>query len=309
MALISTTYQRGKFFKFSRQLRNKIHSKWMFLSLMLIVITPFILGIGLFVKSNLLFQDNSLNELLFSTEWIPTKGKFGFLPFIVSSLWVTFIALLISAPICLFSAILLTQYGKKWFLKLMLPVIDILAGIPSVIYGVWGILIIVPLVSDYIAPLFGAQTSGFNIFSGAVVLSIMIMPFMLNILIEIFKSIPKELTEVSLSLGASRWETIKRVLVKKASPGIIAAFGLGLSRAFGETIAVLMVVGNVITMPTGIFQPGYPLPALIANNYGEMMSIPMYDSALMLAALILFVVVILFNLISRIAITRLDKIV
>jgi phosphate transport system permease protein len=135
----------------------------------------------------------------------------------------------------------------------------------------------------------------------------MIIPFILNILIDVFKTIPDELKEASLSLGASKWQTIKKVLVRKAIPGIISALGLGISRAFGETIAVLMVVGNVAKIPTGVFQPGYPLPALIANNYGEMLSIPLYDSALMLAALILFCVVLLFNFVSRVAIVQMEK--
>jgi phosphate transport system permease protein len=172
---------------------------------------------------------------------------------------------------------------------------------------VWGIIIIVPLVSEYISPFFGYDTSGYTVLSGAVVLSLMITPFILNILIEVFNTIPDELTEVSLSLGASKWETVKKVLVRKAFPGIVSAFGLGVSRAFGETIAVLMVVGNVVKIPANVFQPGYPLPALIANNYGEMLSIPMYDSALMFAALILFFVVLIFNVLSRLAIIRLEK--
>ena len=143
--------------------------------------------------------------------------------------------------------------------------------------------------------------------AGAIVLSVMVIPFILNILIEIFKTIPIELSEASLSLGATKWQTIKFVLVKKALPGIIAAVGFGLARAFGETMAVLMVVGNVIKIPHSAFDPGYPLPALIANNYGEMLSIPKYDAALMFAALILFVVVMFFNALMRMLIIRYEK--
>lgn len=268
---------------------------------------PFILGIGLYFKSAPILEEHSIFNLLFSKDWRPLSGKFGFYPFIVSSLWVTILALLISGPICLLTAIHLTQYAKRWVLKMMHPVIDILAGIPSVIFGVWGILVIVPFISNYVGPFFGKQTSGYSILTGSIVLAVMIIPFILNILIEVFRTIPEELTEASLSLGATRWQTIKLVLLKKAFPGIISALGLGLSRAFGETIAVLMVVGNVTRIPKGAFQPGYPLPALIANNYGEMLSIPMYDSALMLAALVLFIIVLLFNLGSRIAIARIES--
>jgi phosphate transport system permease protein len=279
----------------------------MTISLVLVVLLPFFLGVGLYVKSQMLLHNQSLFELLGSGDWRPLSGKFGFLPFVISSVWVTVLSLMIAGPICLLTAIHLTQYAKPWVLRIMHPVIDILAGIPSVVFGVWGILVVVPFIAKYVAPVFGVETSGYSIISGAIVLSVMIIPFVLNILIDVFKTIPDELREASLSLGASRWQTIKRVLVRKAFPGIVSALGLGVSRAFGETIAVLMVVGNVTKIPTGVFQPGYPLPALIANNYGEMLSIPLYDSALMLAALILFFVVLVFNLLSRLAIVRLEK--
>ncbi len=275
--------------------------------LIIILLLPLMIVVGLIFKSKMLLHDHSFFELISLKEWKPLSGKFGFLPFILSSLWVTMFAILLAGPICLLSSIHLTQYANTTFLKLMQPVIDILAGIPSVIYGVWGILVIVPLLSSKIAPLFNIQTSGYTIFAGAVVLSVMIIPFILNILIDIFNSIPKELQEASLSLGANRWYTIKHVIMRKAFPGIISAMGLGLSRAFGETIAVLMVVGNVYAIPKGIFQPGYPLPALIANNYGEMLSIPLYDSALMMAALILLIIVLIFNLGSRMLIIRYEK--
>jgi len=120
-------------------------------------------------------------------------------------------------------------------------------------------------------------------------------------------TIPQELKDASLSLGATRWETIKKVVLKKALPGIIAAIVLAISRAFGETIAVLMVCGNNADVPHSVFDPGYPLPALIANNYGEMLSIPLYDSALMFAALLLFIIILLFNIISRIILTKLER--
>ncbi len=290
-----------------RLLRDKLHLRWMQISLTLVLLLPLLLALGMGGKSALLLETSDLESLLLSKTWKPMAGSFGFYPFIVSSVWVTVTALMLAAPVCLLTAIHLTQYARKWVLKTMHPVIDILAGIPSVIFGVWGILVVVPMIRLAIGPLFGRYNSGYSILAGAIVLAIMITPFVLNILIEIFKHIPAELSEASLSLGAGKWQTIKLVLLKKALPGIISAFGLGMSRAFGETIAVLMVVGNVTQIPTGIFQPGYPLPALIANNYGEMLSIPMYDSALMLAALILFVVVLLFNFASRLIIIKSER--
>ena len=279
----------------------------MILSLLLVALLPFFLFSGLYFKSFGLLHDFSLKELIFSREWRPSAGKFGFYPFIIGSIYVTLIAMLLTAPVCLLTAIYVTQYTKKHFLRLMHPAIDILAGIPSVVYGVWGILVIVPFISGYLGPLFGVKTMGYSILAGSLVLSIMIIPFVLNILIEIFRGIPMELKEASLSLGATQWQTIKKVLLRKALPGIIAAFGFGLARAFGETMAVLMVVGNVVKVPKSVFDPGYTLPSLIANNYGEMLSIPRYDSALMFAALILLVVSLFFNLVMHFFIERYNK--
>jgi phosphate transport system permease protein len=279
----------------------------MVVSLVLLALLPFLLFTGLYLKSFLLLRDYNVFDLLFGREWKPAAGKFGFYPFIIGSVWVTLFAMLISAPICILTAIYVTQYTRKWFLRVMHPAIDILAGIPSVVYGLWGVLVIVPFIAKYLGPFVGIKTMGYSILAGAFVLSIMIIPFILNILIEIFRAIPDALKEASLSLGATQWQTVKSVLLKKALPGIIAAMGFGLARAFGETMAVLMVVGNVVKVPHSIYDPGYTLPSLIANNYGEMLSIPKYDSALMFAALVLLVVSLFFNLLMHFLISRYNK--
>jgi phosphate transport system permease protein len=291
----------------NRQQRHGVNYTWMIVSLLIIAFLPFLLFTGLYMKSFMLLRDFSLIDLLFSKEWRPSSGKFGFYPFIIGSVWVTLLAMVISGPICLLTAIYVTQYTKKYFLRIMHPAIDILAGIPSVVYGVWGLLVIVPFISRYLGPWFGVKTMGYSILAGAFVLAIMIIPFILNILIEVFRAVPAELKEASLSLGATEWQTVKYVLLKKSLPGIIAAFGFGLARAFGETMAVLMVVGNVVKLPKSVFDPGYTLPALIANNYGEMLSIPKYDSALMFAALILLAVSLFFNLIMHFFIVKYNK--
>ena len=290
-----------------RLLREYSAGAWTLTCVFLVLLLPLLIVLGLVVKALPIFNTQGLGELLFSSAWQPSAGQFGFLPFILSSLAVTALGLIIMIPLSLFPAIYLTQYASPRVLGLMRSVIDILAGIPSVIHGVWGVLVIVPAISFYIAPLFGKESSGYTIFAGGIILAIATLPFVLHMLLEVFRSIPIELKEAALSLGATYWETIKKVVLKKALPGIIAAFALGVSKAFGETIAVLMVVGNVVQIPTGPFDPAYPLPALIANNYGEMMSIPMYDSALMFAALLLFVVVLLFNFVSRLIIQRTTK--
>jgi phosphate transport system permease protein len=169
------------------------------------------------------------------------------------------------------------------------------------------VLLIVPFVKDHVAPFFGTFSTGYTVLTAGVVLAVMIFPVIISVCVEVFNSIPAELREASLSLGATRWQTVKHVVLRRALPGIIAANVLGLSRAFGETMAVLMVAGNVVALPRTVLDPAYPLPALIANNYGEMMSIPLYDSALMLAALILFGVVLVFSVVSRLVLIRVER--
>lgn len=287
-----------------RKLQDKVSSIWMMVALMVILLLPIAIVVGLVLKSMPILQQENFSNLLFSDNWQPMRGQFGFLPFILSSVIVSILGLLIMIPMGLLPAIYLTQFAPPRMLKVLRSVIDILAGIPSVIHGVWGVLVVVPLVGDVLAPLFGINSAGYTIMAGGIVLAVSVLPFVLHMLLEVFRGIPIELKEATLSLGATYWETIKKVVLKKAMPGIVAAYSLGISKAFGETIAVLMVVGNVVHLPKGLFDPGYPLPSLIANNYGEMMSIPMYDSALMFAAFLLFAIVLFFNVISRMFIVK-----
>jgi phosphate transport system permease protein len=266
-----------------------------------------IIGLSLYFKSAPILHDHSLWSLLTNSNWKPFKGQFGFLSFIMGTFWVTGIAIIIALPLCILTSIFLSEYAHPYIKRFVFPLIDILAGIPPVVYGVWGILVVVPFISEKLAPHFVEYSSGYSVLAGGIVLAIMIMPLIISILIEIFASIPKELRDASLSLGATNWQTVKFVVLRKSTPGIMAAIVLAVSRAFGETIAVLMVCGNISDVPKSIFDSGYPLPALIANNYGEMMSIPLYDSALMLAALILFVIILLFNAVSRIVLVRIER--
>lgn len=282
-----------------RYITESISSKWMIACLSFFLLLPLAIGLGLIMKSSALFNDHSLGNLIFSSDWLPSAGQFGFWPFILSSLWVTIVALAISIPLCLLASIFLTQFAPQWVLKIMRPVIDILAGIPSVVYGVWGVLVIVPFVGDKVARFFGKESLGYSVLAGALVLAVMSIPYILNMLLEVFRQIPVELGEASLSLGATKWETIKHVFLRKGATGIFSAFGLGFSKALGETIAVMMVIGNVAQVPQSVFDAGYPLPALVANNYGEMMSIPSYDSALMFGSLLLFAVILIINVLFR----------
>ncbi|VVB53461.1 Trehalose/maltose transport system permease protein MalG [uncultured archaeon] len=272
---------------------------------LLSVSTFFFMLVGLLIKSGNILSSHSLSELLFSTNWSPSKGNFGFYPFITGTLLVTLSTMAISVPLCLMSAIYLTEYSGKKFRSTVKTSIDTLAGIPSVVFGLWGVLFVVPLVREVIAPAFGAETSGYCILSGALVLGIMVVPIMLSIMKDVIGSVPQDLKESSFALGATRWQTMKHVVLPKTAHGLFSAVILGFSRAFGETMAVLMVVGNVAVHARSVFDPAYPLSALIANNYGEMLSIPLYDSALMFAALLLLVIVVVFNVMARSVLTQL----
>ncbi|HPS84317.1 MAG TPA: phosphate ABC transporter permease subunit PstC, partial [Bacteroidales bacterium] len=268
------------------------------------ILVPLIMLVVLIDRSLPLLQDNGFLNILSGNEWKPGAGSFGFRPFIIGSLYVSILAILISAPVCILAAIYLSEYAHRRILGFMQPVIDILAGIPSVIYGVWGILFIVPFVRNVIAPAMGIESTGYSILAGSLVLAVMIIPFILNILLELFATVPRELRESAYSMGTTKWEMVKVTVLRKTGAGIISAVGLGWARAIGETIAVMMVVGNTIAIPENIISPGYPLPALIANNYGEMMSIPKYDSALMFAALVLLAITVVFNILMRLIIRR-----
>ena len=258
-----------------------------------------LIAFALFLRSMPLLAIKPLSHLLFSLEWHPSRGEFGFLAFIVGTLWVTAVACAIALPICFLSAIYLNEYAHRRTREWISPFIDIFAGIPSVVYGMWGVLVIVPFVSRQLAPIFGLSSSGYSVLAGGMVLAIMIFPIIIHISVEVLKAVPQELRDASLALGATKWQTIKNVVLRRAMPGFMTASVLALSRAFGETMAVLMVVGNVARLPKSIFDPAYSLPALIANNYGEMLSIRLYDSALLFAALILLLVVAYFNIISQ----------
>ncbi|MGQ9672697.1 MAG: phosphate ABC transporter permease subunit PstC [Candidatus Aminicenantales bacterium] len=266
----------------------------------------FLIVLGLSLRSQPILAEKSLFTLLFSSTWAPGRGDFGFFAFILGTLWVTAVALIVAGPISLLASIYLCEYAPQSIRQFSRPMIDLLAGLPSVVCGVWGVLLIVPLVSR-IASFFGRASSGYSILAGGLVLAIMIFPTIIYVSLEVISSIPSELREASLSLGATKWETVKHVVLKKGLPGIIAAIVLGLSRALGETMAVLMVVGNIPQVPRSVFDGGYPLPALIANNYGEMMSVPLYDSALMLAAGVLLVIVLAFNVLARLILVRIER--
>jgi phosphate transport system permease protein len=290
-----------------RLIQDRIAARSMLILTVLSGLILVFMILGLYAKSRPILSIKPLGHLLFTTSWHPLRGEFGFLPFIMGSLWVTLVAVAIAVPLCLLAAIYLSEYAPRRIREGARPLIDLLAGIPSIVFGVWGILIIVPFIKDYVAPLSGSFSSGYTVLAAGIVLAIMIFPLIINVSVEVFATVPREIRDASLALGATKWQTIKYALVRKAFPGLVAAVLLGLSRAFGETMAVLMVAGNVAKVPHSVLDPAYPLAALIANNYGEMLSVPLYDSALLLASLLLLIVVLLFNVGARLVLVRVTR--
>ncbi len=289
-----------------RLVKNKLAKRTMVVMTGVPTFLVLLIMAGLYAKARPILAGRSFFSLLFSSVWAPSRGEFGLFAFITGTLWVTAVALILAVPVSLLSAVYLSEYAPARLREIAKPAVDLLAGLPSVIYGVWGMLLVVPLVGALGSAL-GTPSSGYTILAGGIVLAIMIFPTIISVSLEVFASIPYGMREASLSLGATRWETVKHVVLKKGAQGVAAAVVLGLSRALGETMAVLMVVGNIPRVPRSLFDGGYPLPALIANNYGEMMSVPLYDSALMLAAGVLLLVVLVFNILARVILVRVER--
>lgn len=255
-----------------------------------------------------ILRSQPLSDLLSGRTWHPLQGAFGFLPFIASTLWVTGLAMLIAVPVCILCAIYLAEYAPATVQRVVKPLVDLLAGIPSVVYGLWGVLVVVPMIRERFGPWIdrhwghvpffstAGNPTGYGVLAASIVLAVMVFPIIISVMDEVLRSVPNGLREATLALGVTRWIMVRQVILRRVLPGIVAAVVLGFSRALGETMAVLMVVGNVPQVPGSLFDAAYPLTSLIANNFGEMMSVPLYDAALMAAGLLLLLVVLAFNL-------------
>lgn len=293
--------------KNNRLLKDRIAEQLMAVMTISSLLLVVAMAVGLYLKSVPILQEHSLWELLSEGEWRPMAGRFGFFPFLMGTLYVSLLALGIAIPISLLMAIYLTEYAHSAVKRYVFPLLDILAGLPSVIYGVWGMLVIVPWVSDVVAPSLRRDSSGYTVLATGVVLGVTVIPLLVSLFIEIFSNVGRESREAALSLGATRWQTTMDVVLRQTAPGVIAAVVLAASRTLGETIAVIMVCGNLAIVPSSLLDACYPIPALIANNYGEMLSLPLYESALMFAAFILFFVVLGFNLFSRLVLRKMNN--
>lgn len=237
--------------------------------------------------------------------WDPVARVFGAVPFLVGTLLTSFIALILSIPFSLSIAIFLGEYATNGKVSSLLKsAVELLAGIPSIVYGFWGIFVLVPLIRNLELKL-GVAPYGVGILTASIVLAIMIIPYSASIAAEVIQLVPADLKEAAFSLGATRFEVIRKVIIAYASSGIFAGILLSLGRALGETMAVTMVIGNSHFLPTSIFSPGNSMASVIANEFTEATD-ELYLSSLVQIALLLFVVTMIVNLIGKYIIGRMS---
>jgi len=264
-----------------------------------------------------LFSQSALSRakfgwtFLFSSTWDPVAGIFGALPFIYGTVVTSVLALLIAIPLGVGAAIFLAEMAPMKLSNALTFLIELLAAVPSVIYGLLGIFILVPILQDDIVPalkavlgalpIFSGPFYGVSYFSAGIVLAVMIVPFIISVSREVLLSVPRDQREASLSLGASKWQTTSRVVVPYASKGIMGSIFLALARALGETMAVTMVIGNTPQIKASLFAPGYSIAAVIANEFTEATG-DLYLSALIELGLVLFGVTFVLNGLARIMI-------
>ena len=257
----------------------------------------FLLGIilTLFIEGLPVFKTVSFFEFIFGTSWHPTSEppEFGILPLILSSLWVTAFALIIAIPLSLGSAIYISELASPRMKEVLKPIIELLAGIPSVVYGFFGMIFLAPLVQK----IFNLPT-GLTCFTASIILGIMVVPTITSLAEDAISAISKDIKEASFALGATKWETIARVVVPASFSGIITAIILGLGRAVGETMTVLMVAGGATMIPKSLFQPVRPMTATIAAEMGEAPMGGSHYHALFAIALVLFSLTLILNLLA-----------
>ncbi len=239
---------------------------------------------------------------LFSTAWYPTFGFFGMLPLILGSVLVTIAAVLIALPLGVFTAVFVREVAPPWVREILKPLIEVLAGIPSVVLGFFGMTMIAPFIRQVL----GAPT-GLTAFTGALVLAYMSLPTVISVAEDALDSVPKSYRDAGLAMGATKWQTIWRVVVPAAKSGILTAVMLGMGRAIGETMAVMMVTGNAARMPLGpdsLFKPVRTMTATVAAEMGEVARGSIHYRTLFAIGIVLFLITFLINLAAASTIFR-----
>lgn len=244
------------------------------------------------------FAGASPAEFFFSMDWTPSDGKFGAFPFLFSTVILTLLSVVMSLPLALAGAVFMAKIAPRWMREILRPATDLFVGIPSVVYGLVGLTVIVPIIGKVVKGI------GYGILPAAIILAIMILPTILSISEDAFRSLPGRLEEASLALGATRWQTIWRVLLPAARPGILTAVILGMGRAMGETMAVFMVIGNSPKMPDSLVSSTTVLTTAIVKDMGNTNYGSTWNNALYLMALVLLLISLGLILIIRIVARR-----
>ncbi|WP_270329929.1 phosphate ABC transporter permease subunit PstC [Lapidilactobacillus dextrinicus] len=293
---------RANLLKRSRASRNERFGKLISGACITIIIAV-VVSIFYFVASKGLatFFENKVNlwKFLTGTIWNPSakdaqgNPQVGALPMIVGSFSVTFLAAIIATPFAIGAAVFMTEISPRLGKKVLQPVIELLVGIPSVVYGFIGLSVVVPFVRHT----FGG--SGFGILSGTFVLFVMILPTVTSMTVDALKSVPRAYREASLALGATRWQTIYKVVLRASTSGIITAVVFGMSRAFGEALAVQMVIGNAMLLPQNLISPASTLTSVLTMGMGNSVMGSLSNNALWSLALLLLIMPLIFNILIR----------
>jgi phosphate ABC transporter permease protein PstC len=272
--------------------------------------------VKLAIESKPLFDSYGVLKFVFSDEWVPSQQLYGALPLIVGTLISSAVALLLGVPVAVAAALYLTELAPRRVAGPLTVLVDLLAAVPSVVYGLWGYFVLVPKLkpaeqwfSDTFSflPFMGGEVAGPNYFIAGLILAIMVLPIVSAISREVMATVPVEHKEAALALGATRWEMIRMAVLPYSRSGITGAAMLGLGRALGETIAATLVIGNAADIGRTLFSQGYTLAAVIANEFGEAAADPTHRAALIAAGLLLFVVTLVVNAIARCFVVRAER--
>ncbi|WP_129596409.1 phosphate ABC transporter permease subunit PstC [Anaerophilus nitritogenes] len=292
----------------------KKYEKWieifLFICATVATLSVFLITFFIFKEGVPILKSYGVFSFIFGTNWSPTNGEYGAFPMIIGSIGVTLGALMIGIPAGITCAVFLAEIAPKSMVKIFRPAIELLAGIPSVVYGLFGLSIVVPFIRIYILPIIqkfhpNAYTSGYSILAGAMILAIMILPTIVSISENAIRSVPSEYKEGSLALGATHVKTITRVVLPAAKSGIIASVVLGMGRAVGETMAVILITGNMPKVPGGILDSVSTLTGTIAMEMGY--ATPTHQKALFATGIILFVFIMFLNMTATFTMKRMGE--
>lgn len=275
--------------------RGKFVERVLFLLALSSISSLILITVFIFMEGLPLILQTGLKDFILSSHWAPTKGHFGIGAMIISSLLVTLGALVIGVPLGLACAIVLAEFSHERVKSILKPTLELLAGIPSVVYGFLGVIWLVPLIRNYLGG------PGLSLLAASLILGIMILPTVISISIDALSAVPNRYRDGSIALGATQWQTVRRVVLPAASSGIITAIILGMGRAVGETMAVIMVAGNALQLPTSILDPVRTLTSNIALELGY--AAGRHREALFATGIVLFVIIMILNL-SATLVTR-----